>query len=109
VHLSRTATDLGLPLQALVAFAQGGPLPGAALHLLVKKFYPYNVAFDATADRLLDTSPPDPYVPPDPAVAKALNDYRAALAAAQPKEPARPKLPGPLALSRPARPGFEVK
>ena len=78
---------MSLSLQALEAFAQGGPLPEAALHALTKEFFT-NARFDPIADRLVDTSPaptalytvmPAPYISSNPAVAKAITDYRAAL------------------------------
>ena len=86
----------------------------AALHALTKEFFT-NARFDPIADRLVDTSPaptalynvmPAPCISSNPAEAKAITDYRAALAAARPPEPARPKPTVPAGPSRPARPGF---
>ena len=69
VNLAKTASDLGIGLSRLEAFAKGeGKLPEAEMHLLCKEFYSHNTRFDPIADKLLDVSPPPdpPPVMPDP-------------------------------------------
>ena len=113
-HLARTAVDLSIALPQLDAFADGGSLPEAAIHALVKEFY-VNAKWDPVADRLIDTSPsppkaglvPEPLVPLNPDVAKAQADYFAALRAAAPPPATRPAVPGAESAGRwPKRPGF---
>ena len=83
--------DYNIPISSLEAFAHGSQLPVEQIHLLVKEFYPNgNVKFDPEQDLLIDSSPPptklgtlpEPWINPDSAIAKAITDYRAALAAA---------------------------
>ena len=64
-HLARTATDLQLALPALEKFANGGALPEAAIHALVKEFY-MNTKWDPVIDRLIDTSRPPAGLVPEP-------------------------------------------
>jgi hypothetical protein len=78
-----------------------------------------NARFDAERDLLIDTSPPpqtvctamrEPYAHPDPAIAKIVADYQAALLAARGPEPVRAQRfekPQPAAPRNPfRRPGF---
>ena len=114
-HLARTATDLQIALPALESFANGGKLPEAAIHALVKECY-MNTKWDPVSDRLVDTSPeprvvcraiPEPYKNPDPNLQAAHEAYQAALRAAAPAPVTRPPSPGSENAGRFAkRPGF---
>jgi hypothetical protein len=101
------ARDLQVSIADLEAFVKGQKprLADSVMHALVKEFY-HHTRFDPENDQLIDIAPPplpagklpEPYVNPDPVIAKATADYRAALAAAQPP---------PTMRSRPAQPAQE--
>jgi hypothetical protein len=89
--------------------------PAFKTHLAAILYASSRVTFDATRDLLIDTGPPimrvgitpGRWINPDPTIAKAEAEYKAALAAARRPEPTRSPTPGQENAGRlPPRPGF---